>query len=282
MLDNCRRPVMVGLVLIASVSRGWTDEVAQLFAKSNLVAWCIVPFDAAQRGPLERAEMIRRLGLSRVAYDWRDEHVGQFEAEINAYRQYGIEFFAFWSWHPEFAKLAGQHKIHPQFWITNPSPPHDDPQKRVELAGEQLLPLVRQTRDLGCRLGLYNHGDWGGEPENLIAVCRWLRERHGADHVGIVYNLHHGHAHTRDFAEVLAQLKPYLLCLNLNGMNDNAEPKILPIGQGTEDARLLQIITRSGYKGPFGILDHRSEVDAEQSLRQNLQGLVQLVGTTNE
>jgi hypothetical protein len=29
-----------------------------LFAKSNLVAWCIVPFDAKKRGPEERAHML--------------------------------------------------------------------------------------------------------------------------------------------------------------------------------------------------------------------------------
>src|SRR5688572_24366106 len=43
-----------------------------LFARENLVAWCIVPFDAKQRGPAERAEMLARIGVTRVAYDWRD------------------------------------------------------------------------------------------------------------------------------------------------------------------------------------------------------------------
>ena len=52
-----------------------------------------------------------------------------------------------------------------------------------------------------CKLGLYNHGGWGGEPENLVAVCKVLREQHKADHVGIVYNLHHGHGHIDDFAD---------------------------------------------------------------------------------
>ena len=30
-------------------------------------------------------------------------------------------------------------------------------------------------------------------------------------------------------------MQPYLLCLNLNGMNDNAQPKILPVGSGQHD-----------------------------------------------
>jgi len=40
---------------------------------------------------------------------------------------------------------------------------------------------------------------------------------------------------------------------------------------------MLEIIRRSGYRGPIGILDHRSDVDAEQSLRENLEGLKRLL-----
>ncbi|MFH1265578.1 MAG: AP endonuclease, partial [Planctomycetota bacterium] len=66
------------------------------------------------------------------------------------------------------------------------------------------------------------------------------------------------------FAESLATMMPYLLCLNLNGMNDGANPKILPIGRGRHDKRLIETIAESGYRGPIGILDHRADVDAEK------------------
>ena len=33
------------------------DEATDIFARDNLVAWCIVPFDGKQRGPAERAAM---------------------------------------------------------------------------------------------------------------------------------------------------------------------------------------------------------------------------------
>ncbi len=39
------------------------------------------------------------------------------------------------------------------------------------------------------------------------------------------------------------------------------------------------LIRESGYQGPIGILDHRGELDAEQSLRVNLEGLAKLVAT---
>ncbi|MEZ6073931.1 MAG: hypothetical protein R3C10_27535 [Pirellulales bacterium] len=53
-----------------------------VFARDNLVAWCIVPFDAAKRGPEERAVMLERLGIRRLAYDYRAEHVPTFDAEV--------------------------------------------------------------------------------------------------------------------------------------------------------------------------------------------------------
>jgi len=126
---------------------------------------------------------------------------------------------------------------------------------------------------------LYNHGGWGGEPDNLVAVVKRLRENKGADHVGIVYNLHHGHGHLTDFPQALAEMKPYLLCLNLNGMVKDGESRgkmILPLGQGDFDLQLLKTICASGYRGPIGILNHTDE-DAEARLQDNLDGLDWLV-----
>ena len=248
-----------------------------VFAPDNLVAWCIVPFDAKKRGPAERAEMLNRLGIKRVAYDWRQEHVPTFEEEILQYQKHGLEYFAFWGVHEDAFRLFEKHGIHPQIWLTAPSPKGGTEEEKAEAAAKQLLPHVQRVKKLGCKLGLYNHGGWGGEPKNLAAICQWLRENADADHVGIVYNLHHGHGHIEDFAESLEQMRPYLLCLNLNGMNDGANPKIVPLGQGQHELAMLRIIRDSGYRGPIGILDHRGDTDAEKSLRENLDGLQRLL-----
>ena len=50
-------------------------ETKKIFQRDRLVAWCIVPFDALKRTPSQRAEMVDKLGMARVAYDWRAEHV---------------------------------------------------------------------------------------------------------------------------------------------------------------------------------------------------------------
>lgn len=271
------------IILSAFLLLGQSDVFAQQTpARSTdnldddqLIAWCIVPFDSKQRGPQARAEMLQRLGLKRVAYDWRDKHVHEFEAEILQYQKHGIEYFAFWGAHDEAFRLFEKHDLHPQIWQTLPSPEGIQPEDRVQAAAEQLLPLVERTGKAGCKLGLYNHGGWGGEPENMVAVCQYLRDKHQADHVGIIYNLHHGHGHLDDFAAVLAKMQPYLLCLNLNGMTREGEQrgkKILPLGEGEYDVKLLKALRDSGYDGPVGIIGHTQD-DVELRLQDNLDGL---------
>ncbi|MEC9147539.1 MAG: TIM barrel protein [Planctomycetota bacterium] len=284
-----RRPALILFLLFAvrlaqlsGARETLAAERPEIYDNKNLVAWCIVPFDAKKRSPAERAEMIRRLGLSRVAYDWRQEHVATFEEEILEYKKRGIEYFAFWAVHEEAFKLFEKHNIHPQIWSMLPAPPEGTQEEKVESVAKSMIPLVNRTRQMGCKLALYNHGGWHGEPENMVAVCQWLRKHEEADHVGIVYNFHHGHEHMDRFDSVLSLMLPYLHCLNLNGMNDDANPKILPIGQGTHEKDMLKRIVAIGYEGPIGILDHRSELDAEESLRQNLTGLKSLVETTFE
>jgi hypothetical protein len=248
---------------------------ADIFSRANLVAWCIVPFDAKNRTPAQRAAMVKRLGLKRVAYDWRENHVASFEEEILEYKKHGLEYFAFWDSHEKAFELFAKHDLHPQIWRTAPSPGGATRAEQVAAAVKQLLPLVERTARMKCKLGIYNHGGWGGEPENLVAVCRALRDRHHADHVGIVYNLHHGHGHIEDFAKALAAMQPYLLCLNLNGMTtegDTKGMKILPLGAGEHDLALLKIIRASGYSGPVGIIGHTND-DVEERLQDNLDGL---------
>ena len=258
------------------------DAATGVFAKDNLVAWCIVPFDAKQRGPAERAEMLVRLGIKRVAYDWRAQHVPTFEDEILQYKKHDLEYLAFWSWHDAMGPLIKQYGIHPQIWMMLPQPKADSQEEKVKFAAEAMVPMVKKTKAIGCRLGLYNHGGWGGEPQNMVAVCKYLKEHHDGDHVGIVYNFHHGHEHISDFAQQFSVMLPYLFCLNINGMDDAAtvaggKNKILPIGDGRHEKAMLKIVKASGYDGPIGILDHRSEMDAEESLRLNLDGLQRMV-----
>jgi putative heme-binding domain-containing protein len=238
----------------------------------RLVPWCIVPFDAQRRGPVARAQMLVELGLRRCAYDWRDEHVATFEDEIRAYRDHGIEFFAFWGVHEDAFRLFEKYELHPQIWLIMPTGQGATLDEQVADTVRQLQPIVRRTRQMGCPLGLYNHGGWSGEPAHLAAVCAALhRDQH--THVGIVYNFHHGHAHIPQWSEHFRQMQPYLLCVNLNGMQPTESPKILGLGQGQHELQMLRVMDEAGYSGPVGIIDHRPELDARESLQENLRGL---------
>ncbi|GAA4420444.1 hypothetical protein [Bremerella cremea] len=242
---------------------------------SNLVAWCIVPFDASKRSPEERAQMLKELGVTRCAYDWRAEHVPTFEAELQAYKKEGIDMFAFWGTHDEAFRLFEKYGVRPQIWQMIPQPKAESQEAKVEEAANWLKPLAERTAKEGLSLGIYNHGGWTGEPANMVAVCQKLREM-GYPQVGIVYNFHHGHEHIADWPQAFQQMQPYLLCLNLNGMNDQAQPKILGIGKGKHEKQMIQTVLDAGYQGPIGILDHRNELDAKESLQENLDGLQQL------
>lgn len=245
-----------------------------LFDRENLVAWCIVPFDAKKRNPEERAAMVAGLGIKNVAYDWRQEHVAEFEREILAYQKHKIGFFAFWSTHDQAFELFKKHGLHPQFWVMMKGE-GETQEAKVQSAVRSLLPVLEKAKSIGSQVGIYNHGGWGGEPENMVEVCEVLKRDHGVTNIGIVYNLHHGHSHLDRLPAALEMMKPHLLCLNLNGMDRDGDAKgrkILPIGAGTEDVKVLRQIRASGYAGPIGILNHTNE-DAEGRLQDNLDGL---------
>ena len=63
------------VAFLPSLARAADPPKPDLFAPDNLVAWCIVPFDAKKRGPTERVEMLQKLGFKKYAYDWRDRPV---------------------------------------------------------------------------------------------------------------------------------------------------------------------------------------------------------------
>ena len=257
---------------------GALSAAEPLYDLKNLAAWCIVPFDNQKRTPEQRAAMVAKMGLTKVAYDWRQEHVAEFEAEILAYKKHGIEFFAFWSTHDQAFALFEKHQLHPQIWVMAANK-GESQEAKVKNAAEGLLPVIAKAAKIGSKVAIYNHGSWQGEPENMVAICEYLKKHNAVTNVGIVYNLHHGHGHLARLDEALKLMLPHLLCLNLNGMDiagDTKGRKILPIGVGTEDLKVLRQVRASGYAGPVGILNHTME-DAEGRLLDNLDGLRHLV-----
>ena len=257
-----------------------------LFARTNLVAWCIVPFDSRKRGPEERAGMLERLGIRQLAYDWRAEHIPTFDAEVEAMSAHGITISAWWfpaALNAEARAILAcieRKRIHPQLWVTMGTEPEPDATRlegKIQEAVRTLGPICAEARRLGCTVALYNHLGWFGEPANQVRILEQLRAA-GHANAGIVYNFHHAHSHIDDFAAAFKTLQPHLLALNLNGMvwnGDQIGKKIIPLGTGEEELHLLRIVNASGWRGPIGLIGHTEE-DAEVKLRKELTGLERL------
>lgn len=276
------RLVMVGVLACLEMGVAGARSRAEgdgLFDRDNLMAWCIVPFDAKKRGPVERVEMLEKLGFRHYAYDWRAEHLPTFDQEVKELEKRGIALDAVWfpaglnEEAKQLLEVIEDHKIHAQLWVTmgDPAPGEEGQEAKVKAAVAALSPIADEAAKLGCRVELYNHGGWFGEPENELAIVEAMKR----PNVGIVYNLHHGHDHLGRLADVLKRMMPHLDALNLNGMDvggDRVGRKILPLGQGEKDREVLEIVRKSGYRGLIGILGH-TEDDAEQRLADNLDGL---------
>jgi putative heme-binding domain-containing protein len=266
------------LALLATVLlAGATSAAEPLFERKNLAAWCIVPFDAKKRSPEDRVAMLKKLGFTKYAYDWRAEHLPTFDREVAELAKANIELTAIWfpaglnADAQALLAVVKKHKLKTQLWITMGDPGGKEQKDKIESAAKIIRPIAEEADKLGCTVALYNHGGWFGEPENQIAIIEHLKLKN----VGIVYNQHHGHDHLPRFEALLKKMMPHLLALNLNGMVKDGEKlgkKILPLGTGDLDLGLLKIISKSGYKGPIGILGHTND-DAEERLRDNLDGL---------
>ena len=273
-------------LLMTPFAAGAADD---LFDSSNLAAWCIVPFDGKKRGPEERAAMLEKLGITQFVYDYRPEHIPQWDKEMTALKKHDIELLGWWfpsvfNDHSTAAlELFKRHGVKPQLWVSGNGGPIEvkdasDQEARIATERERLLPIARAAAEHDLTVGLYNHGSWFGEPENQLAIIEALKGE-GITNVGIVYNLHHAHGHLDRLPKLLEAIQPHLICLNLNGMDvggDKKGRKILPLGVGTEDLKVLRQIRASGYHGPIGILNHTNE-DAEGRLLDNLDALNWLV-----
>ena len=259
-----------------------------LFAASNLLAWCIVPYDNQNRSPADRVAMLKRLGFTQYVWDWRQAHLKDLPAELREARAAGVKVRGVWLWidarNDRVGRLSEANQTvidavnHAQlpveFWVGFHANVFEQPEESARVAhGAAMISHLReQVKPTGSTVALYNHGDWFGEPENQLKIIAAA----GPHSLGITYNFHHAHGQIDRFGRILPQMLPYLKAVVLNGMKPGG-PKILPVGQGTHEAAMIQILQASGYAGPIGILGHVEGADVETVLQTNLSGLRELL-----
>jgi sugar phosphate isomerase/epimerase len=280
-------PGAVVAATLATVGAFSADKPLQksIFAKDNLVAWCIVPFDAVNRGPVERAQMLKRLGITKLAYDWRDKDIPTFDKEVDALNEYGIKLQAIWlTSGPDPASENGvravldllkRRNLKTEIWYMYRPPAGFDalPQEeKVAQAAKAVKYLAVETQKLQCKVGIYNHEGWYGEPENELAILDAV----GMPNVGLVYNFSHGQAQIDRFPAFFPKILPHLLAVNIDGMKKEG-PKVLGVGEGTSELEMLKLVRSSGFKGPIGIINENLEKDAEAGLARNMAGLQKML-----
>lgn len=257
-----------------------------ILSRENIIAWCIVPFDVKERGPKERAEMLNKLGITMLAYDWREKHVPTFEEEIEQLKKHNIKLQAFWYYsgaNPEndknFATIIAvlkKHHVKTEIWCMVSGIKGLDEmtqEEKVRAVAKPVAYMADKAAEIGCKLGLYNHGGWYGEPENQLQIIDYLKK----PNIGIVYNFHHAEEHVEAFPVFFPKLIPHLLALNLSGLKKGNPVKVVPIGQGDAELDMIKIVKNSTYKGPIGIINEDTAPDAEVGLRLNMDGLKEIL-----
>lgn len=284
------RTLLLLLLLMAvqqpGVAQKKSKAPASVFARQNLIAWCIVPFDSKKRGPEERAQMLNRLGITKLAYDWRQEHVPSFDQELEALKKHNIQLQGFWfasGPNPENDKnlatvldLLKRHRVKTQLWCMFGGMPGFDQlsqEQQVKAASVPVAYIAGKLAEIGCSLGLYNHGGWFGEPENQLAIIEYLK----MPNIGMVYNFSHSEYQIRRFPEFYPKILPHLYALNLTGLRGGHPAEVVPVGQGNIEEGMMRLVRESAYRGPIGIINENFAPDAEEGLKMNMAGLKKIL-----
>ncbi|MBT3385764.1 MAG: AP endonuclease [Prolixibacteraceae bacterium] len=246
-------------------------------------AWCIVPFDNQNRTPEQRIEMLKELGFVSYAYDYREKHLPEMAKEFNLAADNGIQVNAVWLWIDKNDSIGNltqnnlkvlqsikESGLKTQIWMSYPEDYFNSMTDEESLYSAIMMIsyLSELAEELECKVGLYNHGGWFGNPDNLVKIVEGLPH----SDVGIIFNFHHAHHLLDDYSALVENMLPHLWAVNLNGMNREG-PKILTIGEGSEEKQMLELLKEKGYKGLFGILGHRTDADVKEVLDGNLRGL---------
>jgi sugar phosphate isomerase/epimerase len=267
--------ILTTALLVTASLKLSADDTRSLFDHKNISAlWIAAPWDAKKRGPEERMQMLRELGLSKFAYNGD----GVVDAEIEAAKKHGIEIAAFWypARNPQIVDAIKRYGIHPQFWVcgsraitvTNDA-------ERIEAEAARIRPIAEDAAAIGCKVGLYNHREpWFEEQDHQIAIIERLR-REGLTNVGIVFNFHHWRGSLAEFPALFKRIQPHLLAVNLNGMRaDTAQyPPVRFIGSDASELEMIRVVETSGWRGPIGVIHERPTVDAAEGIKGNLKGL---------
>ena len=136
---------------------------------------------------------------------------------------------------------------------------------------ERAAKILREMSDDARRFGLggvamYTHVDaWVETSDDAIRAAKAADRRN----VGTIFHLHHFQAtNSTDLAGTLCRAKPYLMCVIIQGTDeDRATHKIL--GEGSFDmAPLVSTLREMDYRGPLGTMGFTQSGDIPGKLER--------------
>ncbi|WP_159949379.1 sugar phosphate isomerase/epimerase family protein [Polaribacter septentrionalilitoris] len=283
---NLKKKACLFLVFIVLFSCKSVEvkEREDLFKKENLIPWSIVGFDVKERTPTQRLEMLERLGYTQYAYGYRPKHIPTMLQEWKLAKEKNIQIKAVWLYINLYKDKVGELRsdaevvfenlkksgLKTQIWVGFYPKYFDNlsDAESLQQSVEMISYLSKKAKKLGCKIALYNHGGWFGKPKNQLRIIKALPN----EDLGVVFNFHHAHDSLQEYSENIKLLSPYLWAVSLNGMIANG-PKIITIGEGDLEKKMIQELVILGYKGSFTILGHVKGGDPEIILEKNYNGL---------
>jgi hypothetical protein len=276
-------PPFFSFLVLLTILTSCEDKTQPPLDMKNIYAWCIVPFDSENRTPAQRIDMLKALGFRSYAYDWREKHLPEMKEEFALAIKNDIEIKAVWMWidvadsvdslsanNEKILEILEETGTKTQLWVGISEACFEKltEDQSMSKAVDMISYLNVRAARLGCKVGLYNHGGWFGDPLNQVKLIKAMP----GQKPGIIFNFHHAHEILDDYPELVDAMMPYLWAVNLNGMKEEG-PKILPIGKGNLEGEMIRLLEEKGYRGPYGVLGHVEEADVKVILERNLEGL---------
>ena len=228
--------------------------------------------------------MIKDLGFTKYAYDWRDRHLKDAKAELIIAKENNIKILSVWLWlnpkrdsiyklnlaNEKIFNIVEELNLKTTFWVglSESFFKNLNNDESIELTTQLIKFIANKANSIDCNVALYNHKGWFGNPLNQLEIIKALPNQN----LSLVYNFHHGLQHIDDFNKIATKIAPHLSAVNLNGMKKEGE-KILPIGKGIYEKEMIRILQKNGFTGPWGILGHVEGEDVKSILINNIEGL---------
>ena len=246
-------------------------KVGGPFQMDALSAWCIIGFDALDRTPAQRISMLKQMGITQYGYNKGKGDLSRMIEEFELAKANHIEINSVFLWLNAKRDRLGQLSPSNQTLLRNLAEVADKPsiwlsfshnffeglsqEASVNRAMEMIMYVKQKTDSLGCKLALYNHHGWFGNPHHQIEILHRLKQ----DEITMVYNFHHAHDYVYEFPAIVKKIKPYLSYVNVSGVKLTG-PKILMVGKGDHEFEMVKTLLDEGYHGPWGILGHDKTV----------------------